>query len=126
MANTYSDKRILYVEDQVLIALDVQDHLADLGMSEVTVKNSLTDGLSALESQSYDLAILDIHLGHGETSFPLAEKAKERGMRIVFTTGYNSCELPERLAGTPVLEKPVSGPALAAVVQTIFAEALSE
>ena len=68
--------RILLVEDEVLIALDCEAMLLGLGVGEVRRARTLAEGLSLVESEPFDAAILDVRLG-SEDSMPLARRLAE-------------------------------------------------
>ena len=106
--NSSSEASILYLEDEVLVALDMQDILKDMGFSDVTHASRLSAGEAAFREKSYDLAILDVNLGDGTTCIGLAHEIAAAGVPVIFTTGYNASELPSTLEGAYVLEKPVS------------------
>lgn len=83
-----------------------EEMLADLGHRAAAIKHGLKDGLTAIASDPFDLVVLDVSLG-GTLSFPIANAASERGIPVLFVTGFGS-EHMERLAGECVLQKPYS------------------
>ena len=98
--------RVLLVEDNMLIALDAEDMLADLGASAVNVATSVADALAAIERERPDLAVLDVNLGP-ETSIPVAERLSELGVPFLFATGYgDKVPRPPSVADAPMLAKP--------------------
>ncbi|MFN0262977.1 HWE histidine kinase domain-containing protein [Tepidamorphus sp. 3E244] len=80
-------KKILVVEDNLIIAMDTEAALMELGATKVTVCGDLHAGLTALEDSRPDFALLDINLGNGN-SFPLAEKLMAESLPFVFASGY--------------------------------------
>ena len=104
---TNAARRILVVEDEMLIGMLLEDMLADLGYTVVAVVPRLKDALVAAENEAFDLAILDVHL-NGESAFPVAEALKARGIPFVFATGYGERGLPDAYREQPVLQKPFS------------------
>lgn len=98
--------RVFVVEDESLVAMQLEDILADFGCEIVGMAMRLKRAQEMLETiASIDVAILDVNLG-GETVYPVAERLRERGVQIVFATGYGrSGVLPEWQAH-PVLQKP--------------------
>lgn len=101
-----ADPAVLIVEDQVLIALDLETMLGDEGLSKVSTASSAHRAMAAIAAKPPDLAILDIHLGP-TTSFAVAQELRRRGTPFVFATGYGEeAELPDDLAGTPIVRKP--------------------
>ncbi len=114
------DTRILLVEDQMLIALDVESMLEDEGFRAVTTCNSAESALRHIAQQLPQVAILDINLGHG-TSIPVAQLLHERGVPFVFATGYgDSGMVPEDLQYAPVVKKPYEPGKLIAALRAVW------
>lgn len=84
-----SGLKIIVVEDEMIIALMLQDMLAELGHSVVGVAGRLDSALGLAREADADLAILDVNLG-GEDSLPVAQVLTDRGMPFLFATGYGS------------------------------------
>lgn len=107
--------RILLVEDDLLIALDLEEGLLELGCEVVGPYGRLDQAMAAVD-RSLDGAIIDLNL-RGQHSFPLIERLREHEVPTVVCSGY--VELPEmrtRLAGIPVLSKPCTPAQLVAAV----------
>jgi len=98
-------RRVLIVEDEVLIAMVLEDMLDMLGYTVVSSPASYADADAAIMAGGFDVAILDANLGR-DPVFPLAAKLLAAGTPIVFATGSHRDTLPEIFAGVPVLEKP--------------------
>ncbi len=64
------------------------------------------DASAAIRAGSFDLAIMDINLGSGHTSLPLAEVLADQGVPVIFTSGYNSSTTDETSRFGPRIEKP--------------------
>jgi CheY-like chemotaxis protein len=116
-------KQVLIVEDETLVAMLLEDMIADLGG---TVAGSAARVGQALEflgdsARPIDLAVLDVNLG-GEDSFPVAAALAERGVPFAFSTGYGSGGLPEPWRARPVLQKPFTEEQ----VRSVLARALAE
>lgn len=104
--------QVLLVEDQVLIAMDAEMMLADSGIDNVITVSSSKDALSRLKSLTPAIAILDINLG-SDTSVPVAEELRRRGIPFVFATGYDDrSAVPDELLSVPVVRKPYDADAL--------------
>ena len=98
--------KALVVEDNLIIALDAEDLLRDLGASEVFTAPSVAEALSVLESQTVTFALLDVNLGV-ETSLPVARELQKRGVPFAFATGYGDrSEIAKDMPNVPVLQKP--------------------
>jgi CheY-like chemotaxis protein len=111
-------RRILVVEDEMLIGMLLEDMLTDLGHEVAAIVPRLKDALAAVERETYDMAVLDVHL-HGESAFPVAEALIAKGIPFVFATGYGERGLPENYRGRPVLQKPFAKDDLERVLQTL-------
>ena len=98
-------RRILIVEDEVLVSILIEDALADLGMEVAGVAGTLEEALAHAEAGDFDCAILDVHL-QGKDIFPVAEMLEARGVPFVFATGYGQSGVPEKYRERPVLQKP--------------------
>lgn len=97
--------RILLVEDEMTIALMIEDMLTELGHEVVELAMRLPQALEAARHIDADLAILDVNLD-GHRSFPVADILVERAIPFAFATGYGAAGLDEAYHGKPVLAKP--------------------
>ena len=111
---------LLLVEDQLLIAMDLEAMLADRGVARLATAGSTAEALQRLESFAPDAAVLDINLGSG-TSIPVAEALARRGIPFVFATGYGDRSLiPPQFQSAPVVRKPYDGDAVAAAIAAVL------
>jgi light-regulated signal transduction histidine kinase (bacteriophytochrome) len=109
--------RILVVEDAFLLVTLLQDLFDGLGWVMVGPATRLVDALQLAREESFDAALLDVNLD-GAMSWDVATVLRDRGIPIVFGTGYNvSAILPEHLAGSPVIGKPYQLSELQQVIQ---------
>ena len=98
--------RVLLVEDGMIIAMDTEETLRDLGVAEVTIAAKVSSALKELEAESYDLAVLDYNLGT-ESSEPVAVKLNELGVPFWLATGYGEmADRLEEIGALGVLTKP--------------------
>lgn len=98
--------RILLIEDEALIALQLKEDLEADGNLVLGPFARLPDAMSAAETAAFDIAMIDINLG-SDNSAPVAELLDARGVPFAFTTGYNDLIfLPPRLREYPHLTKP--------------------
>lgn len=111
-----TSRRVLIVEDEVLIAMVLEDVLDMLGYTVVGTPASFADAGKAIDAGGFDLAILDVNLGD-DPVFPLADRLRAAGTPIIFATGSHRDSLPPRFDGTPILEKPY---AVTAVETALF------
>ncbi len=105
--------RVLVVEDEALIALDISDLLAEAGVVVIGPLSSLGDALAEAPTVEVDAALLDVSLARREV-WPVAEILLQRRIPIIFLTGYASLALPEQFAVCPRMDKPVDATKLRA------------
>jgi two-component SAPR family response regulator len=95
--------RVLIVEDEIIVALFLEDILAEFGYEVAGVVSHLDDAMA--RDADYDIAVLDVHL-NGRPVFDFADTLAAQGVPFVFATGYGERGIPERHRGRPVLQKP--------------------
>ncbi|MBB3033959.1 HWE histidine kinase domain-containing protein [Alteriqipengyuania lutimaris] len=99
-------KRVLLIEDNMIIALDTEEMLRELGVEDVLVSGSVTQALRAIEKDRPDFAVLDFNLGE-ESSEPVARELARTGVPFVLATGYSAKEVRfEELGARAILKKP--------------------
>ena len=103
--------RVLVVEDEMLVAMLIEDMLQDLGHVPIGPATRLEAGIKLADDETLDLAILDVNLG-GAKSFPIADLLTARGVPVIFATGYGIGGVDQRFAAFPVIAKPFSRAAL--------------
>jgi CheY-like chemotaxis protein len=97
-------KRILVVEDEFIVAAMATDMLVDLGAKVVGPAGTLAKALFLAQNEHFDAAVLDVNM-HGVRIDPVAKVLNERGVPIVFATGYGESAL-QGVVEAPVLDKP--------------------
>ena len=97
--------RVLLVEDQMIVAIEVEDMLREFGCVVVGPVGTLKQALRLAERERLDAAVLDVSLD-GETIFPVAEELQKRRIPFIFATGYAEHTLPEKWQRLPRLAKP--------------------
>ena len=96
-------KRILVVEDELMIRMLLEDMLGDLGYAIAAEAGRIEEALEATKKADFELAILDANL-NGQPVSPVADALVIRGTPFVFATGYG--QLPEPYRGRLTLKKP--------------------
>ena len=97
---------VLLVEDNMLIALDAEDMLAELGADTVVTAASVDDAMRQIDMQTPSFALLDVNLGNG-TSLPVAERLSEMGVPFMFASGYGTkVPLPDTMSDVQMVAKP--------------------
>jgi CheY-like chemotaxis protein len=97
--------RVLLVEDEIMVALLLEDMLAELGHTVMGPVARLDKALGMAQSEAFDLAFLDVNLD-GEQVYPVAEVLAARGIPFVFVTGYGREGLRPPYGDRPTLQKP--------------------
>jgi CheY-like chemotaxis protein len=97
--------RILVVEDEFLVAMELSRMIRELGAEVVGPVSTVAAATELLQRSQVEGAVLDIKLGH-ESSAAVADDLRARGVPVVVTTGYAEEMLPQSLADAPRLAKP--------------------
>jgi CheY-like chemotaxis protein len=95
--------RVLLVEDEIMIALLVEEILAEFGHTVVGPASRVDRALELVASEAIDVAILDVNIDDKDV-YPVAEALAARGIPFMFVSGYGT--LPERFRDRPRLTKP--------------------
>jgi CheY-like chemotaxis protein len=98
--------RILLVEDEMLIALDVKHMLEQAGYAVAGPIQSVREAFHQLDAAACTAAILDVNLGR-ETSEPIARRLRDEGVPFLAMSSYRRDQLPAVFAGADHIEKPV-------------------
>ena len=119
-------KRILIVEDEALLALDLTFVMEDMGALVVGPCARLRSALQVVLREQVDGAVLDVDL-NGETVFPLADNLNRANVPFVFHTGrHDPGELIRRYDRARVCHKPTSPEAVAEELQKLISPAAAE
>jgi CheY-like chemotaxis protein len=97
--------RVLVVEDEMTVAMLIEDMVSELAYEVAGVVPRLEDAMRLLDSETFDLALLDVHL-NGKTVFPFAAELEARDIPFLFATAYGPRGIPEEFRGHLVLQKP--------------------
>jgi PAS domain S-box-containing protein len=98
--------RILVVEDEALMALEIAQVLAEAGFDIVGPASAVAPALELVKHVGCDAAVLDINLG-SETSEPVARELNHCGTPFVTLSGYSQDQLPRAFCSAPPLTKPL-------------------
>ena len=116
-AKFLSGKSILLVEDEFLLAIQLDEILQSLGGTVRGPFGKLDDAREAARRGDFNLAILDINLS-GTMVYPLADDLRDRGVPFVFLSGYSGSNLPERFRAVTRLNKPCDPDMLIAALRS--------
>ncbi len=98
--------RIFAVEDESLVAIQLEDILEDLGCVVAGFAMRVDRALEMLDATpAIDAAILDMNIA-GVKVYPVAERLRERRIPIVFATGYGLNGIEAEWHVYPILQKP--------------------
>jgi hypothetical protein len=103
--------RILVVEDEPLVAMNLSTSLAELGFHVVGPYSTLAKAAAAAAETEVDAALLDVNLS-GKVVYPVAEILASKNVPFAFITGYGTAALPDKYANAPVLQKPIDNETL--------------
>jgi CheY-like chemotaxis protein len=107
--------RILVVEDEFLIALDIAGVLEQAGLAVIGPAGTVSDALQAIAQEDVHGALLDAHLA-GEPVGRVADALIARGIPFAFVSGYGREQLPAAHRAAPLVKKPFTGRDLLAAV----------
>ena len=110
--------RVLVVEDEPLIGMDIEDAVEALGHEVVGPIAGLDEALDLATIAAVDCAILDINILGGH-SYPVADILLERGAPVLLLSGYRQETLPVRLHEEARLPKPFTGAELAKEIRAL-------
>jgi CheY-like chemotaxis protein len=111
--------RLLLVEDETLVAMELEDLISGLGGEVVGPFGSVADALEVLRRERVDGAVLDVRLD-GDTTFQIVDVLLQAANPILFVTGAVS-SIPERYRQVPRLHKPFDNAEFARLAKSIFA-----
>jgi CheY-like chemotaxis protein len=101
-----SGLRVLVVEDDALIAMLLEDLLDECGCQVVGPAATIAEAQGLIEAAMFDVALLDLNLGHGETTYDLASRLSVREVPFAFVTGLDAQSLRDPYKTSPTLQKP--------------------
>lgn len=111
---------VLLVEDNLVVAMDVERRLRRLGAAEVHVLGTPAQALRCAEASRIDVALLDVNL-KGATSYAVAEVLSKRGIPFAFSTGYGpDVARPAQFKNVPLVAKPSTDEALSEVLGRVL------
>lgn len=110
--------RILIVEDEMLVAMNIEDMLTELGHEVVGIASRIEPALALAREGGFDAAMLDVNLA-GDRSFPVADLLVERNIPFLFATGYGRAGIEPAYRDRPVLQKPFRAAELLAAVEAL-------
>lgn len=116
-----SARKILLVEDEILVAMLLEEIMADLGYEVVGPVGRVAEAIELAQRAEIDGAILDVNLA-GHHVYGVADALGARGIPYMFATGYGQAGLREGYADRPVLNKPFRANELKLGLQRLFGD----
>jgi CheY-like chemotaxis protein len=114
-----SNREVLVVEDEMMIAMLIEDMLEEFGCKLVGPATSVPRALELIANESIEIAILDLNL-NGQDTYAIADALQQKNVSFIFATGYGSAGLRKEYENRPILQKPFQQKDLEiALVQTL-------
>lgn len=110
---------VLLVEDEMCLAMMLQDLLEDAGYRVIKAARVPT-ALMLAEGEDIQAAILDVNVA-GREVFPVAEELRRRGVPFMFASGYGERGVPGDFSDYPILQKPYDPVALGSMLENVLA-----
>lgn len=112
--------RVFIVEDEVLVAFEMTETLEDMGFEVIGPSVHLEEAKKKAKTADIDVAFLDVNLGKGQTSEPIAEILRQRSIPFVYITAYDREQIGFIGERDKLLNKPVSGNQLLDVLRQVL------
>ncbi len=97
--------RVIVVEDETLVAILLEDMLAELGCTVLGTAHRVAKALDLVRQTAPDAAVLDVNIA-GDEVYPVAEALAARNIPFVFATGYGARGLSDTWRERPIVQKP--------------------
>jgi CheY-like chemotaxis protein len=112
---------VLVVEDEALIAMDLQALLEEAGYRVLGPANSTAAAMALLAGHDPDIALLDVNLGRSDV-FGVANELAARKTKLIFLTGHTAHKLPPDHQHRPLVAKPYLPHVLLQAVQLALSQ----
>jgi CheY-like chemotaxis protein len=97
--------KVLVVEDEMMIAMLIEDMLEELGCELIGPASKVERALELIASETIEIALLDVNLD-GQATDAVAYELQRKGIPFVFATGYGATGVPKQHNDRTVLQKP--------------------
>lgn len=111
-------KNVLIVEDEVLVALDMEEVISQAGFTVVGLARDPDEAMRLIDREHIDVAIVDANLC-GQSCAPIALRLRARGVPFVAISGYSADQLGEWLGDALLLNKPLDSDRLVAEIRRL-------
>ncbi|WP_218373022.1 response regulator [Ensifer sp. ENS12] len=120
MSGILTGRRILVVEDEMLVAMSIEDTLVDAGGEVIGPAPTVGRALGLLrEETKIDAVVLDMNL-QGHSGLPVADACDERSIPFLILSGYGDTALNGTHHAAPILSKPFASAVLVETLKTLF------
>lgn len=120
MSAILAGRRILVVEDEMLVAMSIEDTLIDAGGEVVGPAPTVGRALGLLQDEAkIDAVVLDMNL-QGQSGLPVADACDERSIPFIILSGYGDTALSGTRHAAPILSKPFASAVLVKALTTLF------
>ena len=103
--HTLAGLRVLVVEDEMMVAMLIEDFLEEFGCTIVGPVASIAEAIRLATTEAIDGAMLDINID-GQSIYPVAEELAQRDIPFVFVSGYGAEHFRGDYKDRPKLSKP--------------------
>lgn len=121
MDNFLAGRKILVVEDEMLVLMMIEMMLEDMGCETMVAASTVESALARIGENDFDLAMLDMNLG-GRDSRPIASELDDRNVPYLFCTGNSSGDPRIGVRERPILHKPFQLDLLAQALANLLLE----
>ena len=111
--------RVLIVEDDPLMAMDLEDTLVEAGAVIIGPCRTLDEAMARTNADDFAVAVLDFSLGE-DTAAPVARRLASRGVPFVLYTGRSTSDPSLAEWACPIIEKPASPRVLVSAVSSVL------
>ena len=116
---------ILIVEDEMLLAMDIEELVRCAGCSVIGPVGTMPEALRKLRETRPDAAILDVNVS-GELVFPVADALADVEVPFMIVTGYGRDHVPPRHRERPFIQKPYKAAVLIETLASMIRSAQAE
>jgi DNA-binding response OmpR family regulator len=103
--------RVLIVEDEPMLALDLENELVAAGFDVAGVATTVEQGVRKAQTLAIDVAVVDLNLNE-QSSAPVAAMLRTRQIPFLFVSGYRPDAIPAGFEAIPLVPKPFNHVAL--------------
>ena len=100
-----SNRKVLVVEDEMMIAMLIEDMLDEFGCELVGPATNVPRALELISREAIEIAVLDLNLD-GQDTYAIADALHLKNVPFIFATGYGSTGLRKEYGNRPILQKP--------------------